>query len=213
MKKIILLLFTCLFLLNSYSQPLLIKKELSKIFFGVNLPITRFDVREKLNSNINLYNYKEISYPVTDFEDQIEVDFKNNPILSYTQSSINKSVSVPFKKGYDKSTMMSMSLWYKLSDISLSRNQFDEMIKIFKPISYKIVKENRYEDDDSNKKKIGEVVFIFSSPNSFNKFENCILILFDYFKEEHKIEPNHIFEIPNGEYIKLDLTLFSSRIY
>jgi hypothetical protein len=85
-----------------------------------------------------------------------------------------------------------MTLWYKLSDVSLSRNQFDEMIKIFKPISYKIIKENRYQDDDSSKKKIGEVVFIFSSLNSYKKNENFITILFDYYKEEHKNEENNL---------------------
>jgi hypothetical protein len=212
MKKISLLLFSGLFLLEGFSQPRVIKSKLSKIFFGINLPTTRFDVREKLNSNNNLFGYEEYNYSNTDYDD-LQAYFTSNPILSYTQNAMKKSISVPFKKDNDKSEIMQMYFYYQLSDIIFSRKQLDEIIKIFTPISYKIIKDNKYENDDRNGKKIGEVYFIYSSVNSYKKNENFIIIFFEYRKIENIIEKNHTYELPNGEYCFLDITVFSDRIY
>ena len=125
MKKISLLLFSGLFLIEGFSQPIVIRSKLSKIFFGINLPTTRFDVREKLNSNNNLFGYEEYNYSNTDY-DEFQASFKSNPILNYTQNSIKKKVSVPFKRASDKSEIMQMSLWYRMADIVFSRKQLDE---------------------------------------------------------------------------------------
>jgi hypothetical protein len=119
MKKINLLIFFGLFLLEGFSQTSVIRSKLSKIYFGINLPITRFDAREKLNSNDKLFGYKEYNFSNTDY-DEFQAYFTGNPFLSYTQNAITKSISVPFKKVNDKSEIMQMYFYYNLSDIIFS---------------------------------------------------------------------------------------------
>lgn len=211
MKKLSLsiILIIC-FILNSSSQPSLIKTQISKIFFGVDLPITRFDLREKLNSSINLYNYKENEYSNTDF-DGIEVKFKSNPVLGFTQSSIDKIIRCNFKKGYDRSEVISMDLWYNIKDITYSRSQINEIINKFKSISYKIEKEIKY-DDELRKNKIGEDYFIYSTLKNYNNNNHYLRLSFSYFKENHKDEQNVIYELPNGDYIFLTVVVLSNYI-
>ena len=211
MKKIIFLFFLIFVVLNLYSQPSLIKKQLSKMFFGVNFPLTRFDVREKFNSSINLFEYKEWIFPNSDYDDYM-VKFKNNPLLSYTQSSTDRSISVNFKNGYDKSNNISMDMWYKIQDVSLCRNQLNEVINLFKSISYKVIEQDRYEDDDQNKKKIGEEYFIFSTLSNYKKNNHCIIISFDYHKVDNPYKENTTYTTPNGEYYSVYVFTKTDRI-
>ena len=207
MKKFNLLLLSVLFVINCYSQPSLIKKEISKIFFGVNFPLTRFDIREKFNGSINLFDYKELNYSNTDYDD-CEVKFKNNPVLSYTQSSVDKYFSVRFNKGYDMGEFISLYMYYKIKDVTFCRNQLNELIKKFKLISYKVDKEDKYENDDINKKKIGENYFIYSTLSNYKKNNHCIFLDFVYRKVDNPYKENTTYTTPNGEYYIIRLTTY-----
>jgi hypothetical protein len=196
MKRVYLTYVFLLLVFTSFCQPTLIKNKVSQIFYGVTFPITRFDIREKFNSSLNLYDYEEYDISNTDY-DVVDVKIKNNPILGYTQSSINKKIKVEFKKGYDRSNIISMSLWYKIENVSLSRNQLNELVKIFKPISYKIEKQDSFDD---NNNKIGEDYFVYSTKSNFEKNKHCIFFNLEFRKEEHKIEKNVTYQLPNGDY-------------
>lgn len=210
MKKIKLLFIFILVGVITYSQPSVIKNKLSQIFYGVDFPLTRFDIREKFNSSINLYEYKEIEPSNYDY-DNVGVKLKNNPILGFTQKSTNKYLDVSFKKGYDRSDLISMYLWYKIEDVNFSRNQLNELIKIFKPISYKIDKQDVFEENNKNN-KIGEDYFIYSTQSNYNRNNHCIRLSYVYFKENHIINQNSTYELSNGEYYWLTIVVLSNNI-
>jgi hypothetical protein len=210
MKKVYLLLLTCSFIINGYSQPSVIKNKLSQIFYGVDFPLTRFDIREKFNGSNNLYEYKEIEPSNYDY-DNVEVKLKNNPILGFTQKSTNKYLDISFKKGYDRSDLINMSLWYKIEDVNFSRNQLNEVIKIFKPISYKIVKQDVFKENNKSI-KIGEDYFIFSTQSNYNRNNHCIRLSYVYFKENHIVNQNSTYELSNGEYYWLTIVVLSNNI-
>ncbi|MBK9380919.1 MAG: hypothetical protein IPN39_06290 [Chitinophagaceae bacterium] len=179
---------------NSYSQSG-IDKQIKELFFELSYPSTRYEIKKALNSSDNFSDVHDVSIFEGDYE-SITADFKNNFKLSQDSKAINKDITFFFKKKSDINLSWVMSMNYKKEDVSQCSSQFDELMKFFKPISYKTTVTPLIIDGIT----VGELFHAYTSQKAYQSNNYYLELRMVSTAQNGKAE-----NLPQGEYYFLRL--------
>lgn len=132
MRKTVLLLFPLLLCISvstqlAYGQISSIRKNIKELYFEIDFPISKYDLRKKIHSNENFYNISESKYEKSDV---IMGDFTQNYKLSYTRNA-DRFIVFWYEDGSDENYCTSIELDYNFKNIAEATKQFNEIIGFF----------------------------------------------------------------------------------
>ena len=133
MKKTTLLLVIYFIALSGFAQITAIKKQLSELYFEINFPVSKYDIRKLMNSE----NFSKFSEGNIKANDVLISNFNYNYKLQYYRQAYEKQFTFWFSKGTDKNYCTGIDLRFSEMDKSYAYKQYDELISFFKNISYK----------------------------------------------------------------------------
>lgn len=175
MKKLVLVLLILSISFNCLSQITLIRKQLKELFFELDFPISKYEVRKYLRSD-NYWNFTEIN--LNDKHDVLYGSFIQNYRLGYCKYSDERQLDFWFKKSTDQNYCIGIELRFLESEQEKAFLQLDEIINLFRPISYKI--------EIVGKKNLGKDtnywMYFYSSANSFNQKKAYLTLNLKYVK-------------------------------
>ena len=166
MKRLLflnILLFACLVTIGQ------IKPRLKEILFDLSIPSSKYNLRKLLHSSNNFSNIYE---SIDEKYDIINADFKENFRLSFLKTSSENSASFWFNKGTDINFSFSFTLKYLPKNVNDCTNQYNEIINLFKSVSYKSTNEPWI---DNNVQR-GEWFSAYSSLNKYQRGKAYLIV-------------------------------------
>ena len=158
-KQLMIFLIIAISATNCYSQITSIKSKINDIFFSFPKSSEKFDIKFIINSSENFYDYWESKTS----NGSMSVNFEQNPLMSFLGSKNNIMLILKENHKYDQMALISE---YSSNDATKSQKQLEEVLNIFRPISYKTLKSV---SENGNNDLIGRGYFFYSSSSSFLK--------------------------------------------
>jgi hypothetical protein len=120
-------------LLLSGSNVPSIKKNIDELFFRIPINATKFEARSILNGDKNFYKFHDYD----DILGAISARFHTNFKLSYMPE--DATIVLWYDKGEEKTYMRKLAFEYKLGELQKCKSQYEELITMFKDISFKVM--------------------------------------------------------------------------
>ncbi len=109
----------------SFGQITKIKQQLKQVFFELDIPSTKYDVRKMLHSSDNFFDLSEST--LGDY-DMMDATFTNNLKLSYISNATRRLIQFWYYKGTDNIHSFSYDIHYKTKYVENCSQQSKELI-------------------------------------------------------------------------------------
>ncbi len=178
MKKCITALLLCLIMNCIEGQISSIKKNLKELFYEINFPTTKYDLRKMINSNENFSNFFEAN-PDNKY-DIFHAAFSKNYKLSYISKAKDRQFDYWFYEGTDKNYCVGLVLKYSPENVEECSKQYNELAGFFKGFSFKTEQIPFLVEET----KVGDLLYLYSSTKSYHDNNPYLIISMRYVEFE-----------------------------